>query len=282
MVKEKILHYLYNKLKLLQWKYGLLFSQKEYLYNLNGNRLFPEENNKILILVPHSDDEWIGCSKIISSHKKVDVYYFNFLGKNYTENNKIIRLNELQALKKIFSFNLFISGSYDSYEDLKALLLKNKYTHIFIPSFFDWHPEHIKVNKIFNTCINDINLDVFPQLFFYPITVPLPDQLNIFYSVMDKAYIKLKKNTFNLIYKSQKNIPCRRSCIQSRISAKGLKYHAIETYGKISLVNWNKIMLFIEDHQQHIASLFIQNIDHLISIRKISNSIYNEFLNNKD
>ncbi|WP_313027269.1 hypothetical protein [Soonwooa sp.] len=63
----------------------------------------------ILILAPHADDEWIGCSQVISKAEESTVYYYNFLGKNYHQENETIRQNEIRNVSKKTGFKLIVS-----------------------------------------------------------------------------------------------------------------------------------------------------------------------------
>ena len=122
--------------------------------------IIPDSDLKnILILAPHADDEWVGCSQIIRKSKKTSVYYFNFLGNNYNEQNKKIRLNEINNVSQNKNFELYVSSDSNDFSDLKTLLSEKKFSTIFIPFPIDWHPEHIKVNKIIFDILNNNNFD---------------------------------------------------------------------------------------------------------------------------
>ena len=49
---------------------------------IDSELIIPDSDLKnILILAPHADDEWIGCSQVISKAEESTGYYYNFLGK---------------------------------------------------------------------------------------------------------------------------------------------------------------------------------------------------------
>jgi hypothetical protein len=234
---------------------------------------------KILILVPHADDEWIGCSQILKKSADKSVYYFNFLGDNYSSENEKIRLDELKSLQNEIGFNLFVS-SHNNYEDLKNLIHDNDFSGIFIPCPIDWHPEHILVNKIFKNIFpllenNNINL------YFYKVSVPLPAKMNKVFLPMSKENIKEKQNIFKKHYPSQKNVSIVRLTLQNRLSKGSTNHYAIEPYGKIEISTWHKLLDYIDQNFIEKFQPMKHAIDSPIKIRKLSNIVYEEFLTQK-
>ena len=177
---------------------------------IDSELIIPDSDLKnILILAPHADDEWIGCSQVISKAEESTVYYYNFLGKNYHQENETIRQNEIRNVSKKTGFKLIVSTNRENHSDLKELILENNFTAIFIPFPLDWHPEHIKVNDIALEILKKIDLSV--PLYFYHISVPTPESMrNCYYLPLSKKEIQTKIKIFDDCYISQKNTPIRR------------------------------------------------------------------------
>lgn len=232
---------------------------------------------KSLILVPHADDEWIGCSQILKNSKNKTVYYLNFLGKNYSAENEITRLNELKNLQKEIGFQLVISDDRKNHDDLKKLIDNNNFSEIFIPSPIDWHPEHILVNNIFKNIYSLIENKDF-SMFFYEVSVPMPSKIEKKFLPMSKKEVKEKQNIFKKHYPSQKNIPIERLTLQNRLSRGNTNYFAIETYGKIEISSWHKLLQYIDLNFEKEFQPMSHIIDYPIKIRKYTNTLYNNFL----
>lgn len=269
----KLNRFIYQYILPIKWKLELYSSRLYSVSNIKKeNILRLSSEDKILILVPHADDEWIGCGQIISNYK-VDVFYFNYLSKNYNQKNQKIRQQELEKLRDLFSFNLYISQSYNDYSDLLKLLQENNYTHIFLPTFIDYHPEHIKISSVLKNIILKQNLTIEADLFFYQIAIPLPKELDLYYSIMNKKDYQNKTLIFDEIYRSQKNTPIRRMNIQNRINACGTKNYALEVYAKIETTQWLKIMTSVENLKETFMKELTINIGKLLKTRKLSSAI---------
>ena len=262
------------------WIWESLMSQISRKKILDPNKILPEESlENILILAPHADDEWIGCSQAIKRSNKSTVYYFNFLGKNYSSQNEKIRLGEIKKVSEINNFNLIVSNNYENYSDLKKLIKDQAYSAIFIPFPLDWHSEHIKVNDIAIDIISDFPKT--PHLYFYHISVPIPESIEDFvYLPMTKEEIQNKIKVFDQNYISQRNTPIRRIAIQNRIWAQGQKFYAAEFYANFEISNWKKFLNYIHVNFQMISKS-VESINYLFKIRKLSNRFYQNFIQNQ-
>lgn len=270
-----------NKLRrinyLIKWFFQYWFSVNEtYLKRKPFN---VSELQKTLILVPHADDEWIGNSQILSQ-KNVVVYYFQFLGNNYSESNKTIRRNELIKLKNKIGFELIVSDNYEDYSDLKGLLIQEKFSHVFLPFPIDWHHEHIKGNNIFQKIIFD--LDIMFMINFYAISVPFPKDLEVKYIKMNKADLNNKQLIFSTIYQTQYNTPIKRLNYQLRLNAKGLDCYAAENYAELKKEIWGSLLIFVNENYNSEVKKIILSIDNLNEIRKESNKVFNSWINSKE
>lgn len=241
-----------------------------------------------LILAPHADDEWIGCSQIIRKAKQCSVYYFQFLGKNYNDDNKRVRHSELTKLCKKFNIQLISSTNYEDYSDLVQLLKENQYSHILLPFPIDWHNEHIEVNYILNNILSDALNNKLTEIdysktkiIFYNISIPLP-HLSIEFLPINKKDLKQKRKVFYETYYSQYGTSVRRMTLQNRLSAKGTHHYAIEPYSNISIDEWKMLLPFVNEHLSELKEM-AHSIDNMQRIRMLTNNIYQKFLakNNK-
>lgn len=276
IIKKK-LRILYNK---LSWHKDFFLLSAPYnrksLFKVNTKDL-----QNVLILAPHSDDEWIGCSQIIKKSKKCTVYYFNFLGNNYNKDNEQIRLKEIENLCKIFKLNLVVSSSYDDYSDLKNLIYDNNFSHVFLPFPIDWHYEHLKVNLIFREVLNEKYNYKFKKL-HYNISMALPCQNKILYSPLSKQELREKRNVFLKNYLSQHGTSIYRMNLQCRLNAKNTNHKALETYSSLDWNTWEKLLDFSEKNYHTKYKPLVHILDKIQKIRSQTNVIFHEFIQEEE
>jgi hypothetical protein len=269
-----------TKNKLRRIKYLLKWNLQSKLNNIKPYTDLTEleigDNFKCLILVPHADDEWIGNSQVLLKTKST-VYYFQFLGNNYNESNKELRLNELKELQKEINFDLIVSNSYDDYTDLEQLILNNNFTDVFIPYPIDWHKEHIKVNSILQSILSELKKDI--KLNFYHISVPFAKNVKGNFLSLSKSELINKSKIFSKMYKSQYNTPISRLNYQLRINGIGKGVYACENFSTLSFEQWKSLLDYVNDNYDSKIHPLIHQIDDLILIRKLSNQIYDDWEN---
>ncbi|VDH17165.1 Uncharacterised protein [Algoriella xinjiangensis] len=257
---------------LIKWFFENHFNQiKPYL---NYRELDSKSIKKSLILAPHADDEWIGNSQILSKTFST-VYYFQFLGNNYSESNKTTRRKELENLQKKINFDLILSDNYEDYSDLENLILTQNFSDIFIPFPIDWHQEHIKVNTILYDVL--VKVDKKINLKFYHISVPFAEESEGCFLPITKKELIEKNNIFSKIYQSQYNTPIRRLNFQQRLNAKGFKYYALENYLELDFEEWTDLLTYIENNYETNIKKMIFSIDNLTEIRRLSNQVYTDW-----
>ena len=222
----------------------------------------------ILILCPHADDEWIGCSSLITSNRyKVDVLYYEFYGYDQSVENKTIRDHEIRKCSTIKNFSLHTSS--DVSKMLEDLLLSNKYDAVFSPSPIDWHWEH---RKVFDTLVNvfsGIRENIIIRIFLYFVSVPPSDDSRLFYYPLNKNGQIEKWAFFNQNYASQR-MPNLRYMLQERLNVSGSKHYAAEVFLEISRYQIYKMHDFI--HVESVRSVLdslSKEIDNIYKIRKI-------------
>ena len=272
LAKLKIRRYRYLVKWFIQFKMNKIQSYQ------NMEEMKNNSDSKPLILVPHADDEWIGNSQILRK-KNATVYYFQFLGNNYNETNKQVRLSELKNLQKEINFDLVVSSNYDEYSDLEGLISTDSFNEVYIPFPIDWHEEHIKVNTIFQSILSQLENRI--KLYFYHISVPFPSNIKGRFVTLSQKELLYKQKIFSRVYQSQYNTPISRLNYQTRLNAKGKKIYACENYAELSFEEWTDLLKFVEENYSTKIKTLIHYIDDLVLIREKSNQVYLDWKLNK-
>jgi len=131
------------------------------------------ENSHVLILVPHPDDEIIGCggslTKMVNGHLKVRLLYLTD-GRNLSsimglprDQRKAIRIEEAKQVGKLlgpvrqdFWHNAnfwgepkhYFESSEENINSLSNVLNEFRPKAIFLPFFDEMHPDHVMTNEI--------------------------------------------------------------------------------------------------------------------------------------
>jgi hypothetical protein len=238
----KLINYLKHKLKHFKnyflWKRDLKkIMNSDYSFSrLDDNSYF---NNKILIIVPHADDELIGCYKILSKYKKnVRLFYCGMSGSNQSEDNKNTRLNEFIEATK--SYEVEYSYYKNNLEqELLNEVINYKPDLVLLPNFVDWHNEHREVNSLFYSVIEANSITV-EKVGFYKISTPIPiNQISNVFN-LGKKDLNRKKSLFSKHYKSQRHMPIARYLYEDRLYGKLIGSFAGETYSIYDLESWKK------------------------------------------
>lgn len=260
MIKtKKIIVKILKKIREIKWYLQYLYLKKE---SLNSKRLIIKKGEKLLIIVPHADDELIGCYQLIKNFKdNVILLYCNFTGSNNEiENSKIRKLEFLRFCKKNNINYLFT----DTEAKLVKEVMKNDMDYIFLPCFIDWHNEHRKISEI----IRKINLNKI-KIGMYQISVPLLLDLKNFYVSLDKFESKNKWNDFKESYPSQSNLPTLRFILNEKLNKKNKKIYANESFCILESCEWiNKYDTFLEKIDGKKLENLKFKINNFIEIRK--------------
>lgn len=198
--------------------------------------LFSDIQKNTLIIVPHADDEWVGCSQIIRHVKNVSVLYLNF-PQVVKDKNATIREKELRQCGEEQNFNLHFCEPGDVSKTLRVIR-DNKIEQLFFPSFWDWHPDHIQaVQHVVCALSSD---DIKLNLYMYQISCPILSIKNIYY-----LKVKNKWKMFNKYYKSQRHLPVYRFQLHEILNSVfyNVGFFPIEIYMKINLCKLKKITL---------------------------------------
>lgn len=218
--------------------------------NLNGL--------KTIILVPHADDELIGCYHFLKKNKKNSLLvFFNFTGSNNNDSNIRIRNNEFTNFCKKEEFEFTILKNYE--KDLIKILEQYKPEFILMPTFIDWHSEHRAINIILKEVISKITFNFY--IGWYQISVALPIKYINFLINIDKSELKTKKKLFLNYYSSQKNLPIDRFLIRSIYYGSKLNFYGFEGFFILDFNTWNEFININTDNfinfKKHINNLFV-------------------------
>lgn len=238
-----------------KWKYDTHL----YRSDMVAKELGTIEKKHIVILAPHSDDEWVGCSQLlITPNNEVTIINMDMPGgddlslhkKRYLEMKNVAckynnRLVDILGDKKIF---------------LKNYLKENNVDIVFVPSFFDWHSEHVSVMEIFNAAANEAGYDNFVAM--YQVSIPIPSSFITHCSVMTKSELIEKWNKLYQYYPTQKKLPIKRFLANERINGAITHNYAIEAYGLMRFEKWSLELkkYTMNDREREIFYLSIQDI----------------------
>lgn len=210
-------------------------------------------NKKILVVVPHSDDELIGCYSIVKKYcKNTVVWYSGMTGDDTTELNKSIRKQELLDFCRKMGVEAVVCNG-DIKEELQQTFYKYRPGYVFAPSVIDWHQEH---RKLFLS-VADVLRDTDAQLYCYQVTVPIPQKYITHYSELTKEEHKTKWQVFKDTYISQKFMPVLRLKLSEMVYTKEKEKIRAEVFMKYeprdhisenkNLENLNRIKIHIND-----------------------------------
>lgn len=227
---KKIIKPLYliirKRLQEVRWYCQYLIAKYQGLYPHKLCKLELDTEEKIIILVPHADDEWIGPYSIIKQRiSNLHCVYFNLFGDNYGDENINRRNSEIYASSCFWGYKLINNYNYDA-ESLYGELLTSKYC--FLPSPYDWHPEHRKVFQTFMIAYNRLTLDQRRSLevYYYCVSVPHFYKLHQYYIPLTKQEIDDKWRLFPKVYHSQAFMPSLRYKLQLRLVPSQIGYAA--------------------------------------------------------
>lgn len=216
-------------------------------------------NGTSLVLLPHVDDEWIGCSQVLTSGHRVILVDMDMNGgDNYTIH--LQRKEELKVLSKIFS--LPIVCLKDKNNELLELIKLNKPAQIFVPFTIDWHPEHIQVANILKQTLKECLLDgiYIDRIISYNVSVPFPIELVNAYLPLDFYSLINKWKVFTSVYKSQTDIPRIRYISNEIIDGGYVGYIGAEFFYSVSMKSYIYGSLDMYNYSVHKLQTEINNI----------------------
>lgn len=228
----------------------------------------PED--KYLLLIPHSDDEWMTNSCLMIK-KNVIVVNMNMEGGDSPELHEK-RLLELKKSCQIHNRNL-ITIKINKVENLVKIINKAKPTYIVVPYFVDWHPEHLDVIRILHQAILSFDSSKSYQVCMYSVSCPMPQEMITHAESLDRNEWIDKWRYFLKQYPTQKKIPYRRFAFMDRIYGAKCNSYASEVYRIVNVEKWKKeFQLFAITEDERIKLR-----DSLSSLSNLENSVLSIF-----
>mgnify|MGYP003589130741 CR=1 FL=1 len=245
------------------------------LIRLNENPLNLEmlKSGKFLILAPHSDDEWVGCSRILINKKfEVVICNMNMPGGDSKELH-FVRHNEMSIMAKRYDRLLTtISGDCDEKViQLYRFIKTFNPNYICVPCVVDWHEDHLEVINILKRIVNTyLDIDISCKILMYQVSVPIPRK-QLTHNLKMNYYEQLEKwKLFKDTYKTQSQFPYRRFMKNEYISGCYCNSYAAEVFSCKSLSDWVKYVDIIIG--SGINKNLFKMINNLVRIRRYINS----------
>ncbi len=214
---------------------------------------------KTVILIPHADDEWVGCSSLVKNGSDILLYDMDMNGGD----DKFLheaRYNELLKISTLYNKPLLKVGLSRSLS-LIEIIKKEKPQMICVPFFFDWHPEHIEVMGILRQALLNLEYDV--DIAMYQVSMPIPRNCITHINPMSKIEWKRKWKMFEGIYKSQTEIPYKRFAINERVNGAVCESYAGEAFvycgASAWLANYDEWLLTSDEIKE--ALMYLQSIE---------------------
>ena len=190
---------------------------------------------KKIILMPHSDDEWIGCSQILL-HQSEQVLVVNMdMTGGDSEQLHRIRRSEAESVAKKYGYR-FITVQ-DGLRDLAQILADEQPKCVFLPCYLDWHEEHIIVMELFQKAATQAGYT--GMVGMYQISLPIPEMMINSGITMTKEKLKEKWKCLGKLYKTQAFLPTRRFMLNEYINGGITGTYAVEAYVIREFQDWN-------------------------------------------
>ena len=210
----------------------------------------PLPEGKYLVLIPHSDDEWIGCGTIIQDGKyDVVLCNMNMPGGDSIDIH-VTRRNEMNNIAQMFNRKLV---TCDEDTELYNIITNEKPKGIVIPYIYDWHEEHFFVMNRLSKVLSILN---FPcNVVMSQITVPIAYYNITHANKMNKKSWKHKWSIFRNNYRTQKYFPWYRLSCHERLNGEIFGWFSSEVFCVMKSDKWLEVFFKsrpTEDERQQI------------------------------
>ncbi|MCI8911841.1 MAG: hypothetical protein HFE31_04005 [Clostridia bacterium] len=201
------------------------------------------EKSDLMVLVPHADDEWIGCSSLLQKYSDY-TFLVNVDMSGDGEPIEIHNERYKELMNVIVKYNLkhfTLKGDYNiKIEQLSKLLLEKKPNYIAVPCYVDWHEEHIETMHILKNALEMIKSKWggVAHILMYQVSVPIPEDLITHYMGMSKKDYKFKWKYFDKVYKTQRQIAWYRYRCNERINGALCNMFAAEVFSVAKSLDW--------------------------------------------
>lgn len=274
MIKRIIL-IVYQLIKRIIENIGHWYNTQSLIYKNEETIQCPElAKGKYLILIPHSDDEWIGNSTLIVNNKyKVELFDMDMPGGDTISVHQE-RFAEMKKLANRFGRRLHsIKEGDDLYEVIESFHPE----YVTLPFFYDWHPEHRKVMEIMHN-LEDVRGRF--KVVMYQVSVPIASYNITHVNPLGRKEHFLKWKLFKRIYHTQFFFPSYRASCQERVNGKMAGLYACEVYCVMNFQDWKANYAKMIPNEKEIA-LIKKN---LVSVKRVRECNQNNlsFVANKE
>lgn len=235
------------------------------------------KNSKILLIVPHADDELISSYTLLRRSNDITIYYCGFTGSNNSETNRVTRRNEIIKICSELKVRI-IEGNGD-YDNLEQVIEHGQYDKLLLPSLVDWHPEHRIISYMIQVICEKNGIS--PAIYTYSVTVPNESKKQLLCNPMTKEELDLKYNLFSKVYLSQRMMPVERLKLNERLNGFHSRCYAAEVFQEHGFEEWSNRVREIEPLEGLVGSELLvfasevrKNLNDLLSVRKASNAFY--------
>lgn len=236
---KKIYNFLLSKKSIFRWKKDAKSIRK---IILKGSKK-PKRLNllgRILILAPHSDDEWIGCFPLIEKYD-CSICCMDMPGGNDNKTREV-RFSEMLNIAELYSRSLLMVGS-DKVESLKKIIDEICPAYIALPFFIDWHDEHFMTMNILRGAISNYS----GKIICYQVSCPIPMNYVTDFIPMSKTDLKRKWHIFKNNYITQKAFPWKRFMEIEMAEGGYCKSYAANVFFVCDVDDWLKAFDIIPD-----------------------------------
>lgn len=235
-------------------------------------------SGKSLIIVPHADDELIGCYQFISTHREqVILFYCNYLGCNYCKTNERLRKAEFEQFCQAIGIK-YIIANHDVQKSLDDAINSIKPQNILLPSIVDWHHEHRLANTILETHLKQNPSSSVKKIIWYHISVPMYGSVANYACCMTRCEQNTKWQCFSDHYPSQRFINVYRFKLAERDCMTGC--YAAETFRILAPDTFLKIIEIGQKLSEQLDELKIQLSDYNKLVEKTTQIYKNIILIN--
>ena len=272
MMKEhliKLYMWFLNEIKPLIWFFEYRKERNKIVFKPSIIEGF---KGKCLILLPHVDDEWMGCSQLLLQ-KDAEVLLLDMdMPGGDTDSVHDQRKEELKQVEKTTNKPVQKIGS-NKVDSLCSIISEWKPNYIFLPFFIDWHDEHIQVMQYLKNALADCaNLNRTLKVVGYQVSAPIPGQFITNALLMCKKEWNNKWLLFKSLYPSQEHIPYKRFALQERVNGAFIKSFAAEVFSVNAVAEWFDMYHKLLPTTQEQADLK-NNLSSISRIRISTNSI---------
>ena len=233
----------------------------------------------IVILIPHADDEWVGCSQLIMKQPdNILLFNMNMDGGDSCDLHAL-RYNELKQVAKKYNLPLTTAGleDYSKVSKIEEIILQEKPSYIAVPFYYDWHAEHVMTMRFLKAALESINksneeLVASIKILMYQVSVPVPDEMVTNCLPMNKELHLEKWSIFDTIYKTQSGVPWFRFQCNERINGALCNAYAAEVYVCKKAIVWLEELPSAVLNDEETKKV-LSNLQDLYMVRKEVNSI---------